>query len=116
MLVKTILNRIEKHWSFVYHGVRFGDDGSIEIEVRPRRGARPVCSGCQRRRSAYDTLAQRQFQFVPLWGIAVFLVYSMRRVNCGRCGVRVESVPWGEGKRRTTMGLCSTIDPHGRTV
>lgn len=105
MLVKTILNRIEKHSSFVYHAVRFGDGQTIEIEVRPRRGARPVCSGCQRRRSAYDTLAERQFQFVPLWGIAVFLVYSMRRVNCGRCGVRVESVPWGEGKRRTTISF-----------
>jgi transposase len=105
MLVKTILNRIEKHSSFVYHAVRFGDDGTIEIEVRPRRGARPVCSGCQRRRSAYDTLAERQFQFVPLWGIAVFLVYSMRRVNCRPCGVRVESVPWGEGKRRTTISF-----------
>jgi transposase len=106
MLVKTILNRIEKHSSFVYHAARFGDDGqSIEIEVRPRRGAWPVCSGCQRRRSAYDKLPERQFQFVPLWGIAVFLLYSMRRVNCGPCGVRVESVPWSEGKRRTTTSF-----------
>ena len=40
MLLKTILNRIEKHSSFVYHGVRFREDGtSIEIDVRPRRGA-----------------------------------------------------------------------------
>jgi transposase len=106
MLVQTILNRIEKHSSFVYHAVRFGDDGqTIEIEVRPRRRARPVCSGCKRRRSAYDTLAEREFQFVPLWGIAVFLLYSMRRVNCGPCGVRVEAVPWSEGKRRTTISF-----------
>lgn len=106
MLVKTILNRIEKHSSFVYHTVRFGEDGqAIEIEVRPRRGARPVCSGCSRRRSTYDTLAEREFQFVPIWGIAVFLLYSMRRVNCGPCGVRVESVPWSEGKRRTTISF-----------
>jgi len=106
MLVKTILNRIEKHPSFVYHEVRFRDDEQrIEIEVRPRRGARAVCSGCSRRRSTYDTLAEREFQFVPLWGIMVFLLYSMRRVNCGPCGVRVESVPWAEGKRRTTISF-----------
>jgi len=106
MLVKTILNRIEKHPSFVYHAVRFRDDEqTIEIDVRPRRGARPVCSGCSRRRSAYDTLTERAFQFIPLWGITVFLLYSMRRVNCGPCGVRVESVPWGEGKRRTTISF-----------
>ena len=106
MLVKTILNRIEKHSSFVYHGVRFREGGSaIEIEVRSRRGARPVCSGCSRRGSVYDTLGQREFQFVPLWGLAVFLLYSMRRVNCLPCGVRVESVPWAEGKRRTTISF-----------
>jgi len=106
MLVKTILNRIEKHSSFVYGAVRFREGGGpIEVEVRPRRGARPVCSGCSRRRSVYDTMAQREFQFVPLWGIAVFLLYSMRRVNCRPCGVRVESVPWAEGKRRTTISF-----------
>ena len=69
MLVKTILNHIEKHSAFVYHAVRFRDhERAIEIEVRPRRGARPTCSGCSRRRSAYDTLAEREFQFIPLWG------------------------------------------------
>lgn len=106
MLVKTILNRIEKHSSFVYHRVRFREgDGALQIDVLPRRGSRPVCSGCSRRRSVYDTMARREFQFVPLWGIAVFLLYSMRRVNCRRCGVRVESVPWAEGKRRTTISF-----------
>jgi transposase len=39
---------------------------------------------------------------VPLWGIAVFLVYTMRRVECRRCGVRVERVPWASGKRQLT--------------
>lgn len=106
MLVKTILNHIEKHSSFVYQDVRFREgEEAIEVDVRPRRRARPICSGCSRRRSVRDTLAQREFQYVPLWGIAVFFLYSMRRVNCGPCGVRVESVPWGEGKRRTTKSF-----------
>jgi transposase len=106
MLVKTILNLIEKHSSFVYHGVRFREgEQVIEIDVRPRRGTRPICSGCSRRGSVYDTMPQREFQFVPLWGIAVFLLYSMRRVNCVPCGVHVESVPWAEGKRRTTTSF-----------
>lgn len=98
MLVKTILNLIEKHSSFVYQAVRLREgEQVIEIDVRPRRGTRPVCSGCTRRGSVYDTMPQREFQFVPLWGIAVFLLYSMRRVNCVSCGVHVESVPWAEG-------------------
>lgn len=107
MLLKTILNRIEKHSSFVYHSVRFaeGPGERLEVEVRARRGSRPVCSGCSRRRPAYDRLAARRFQYVPLWGIPVFLMYAMRRVNCRACGVRVEAVPWAEGKRQSTISF-----------
>jgi transposase len=39
---------------------------------------------------------------VPLWGIVVFLVYAMRRVDCPKCGVVVEMVPWATGKSPTT--------------
>ena len=41
-------------------------------------------------------------EFVPLWGILVFLAYRMRRVDCQRCGVTVEIVPWGDGKNQLT--------------
>jgi transposase len=39
---------------------------------------------------------------VPLWGIPVLFVYVMRRVECATCGVRVEAVPWAEGKHTLT--------------
>jgi transposase len=36
-------------------------------------------------------------------GVLVFLLYTMRRVDCRRCGVvTVEEVPWGDGKRTLT--------------
>jgi transposase len=57
------------------------------------------------RRPGYDTLGSRHFAFVPLWGLAVFLVYAMRRVDCRRCGVTVEAVPWASGKMQTTEAL-----------
>ena len=47
-------------------------------------------------------LPARRFEFVPLWGLAVFLVYAMRRVACPRCGVKVETVPWAAGKHQLT--------------
>jgi transposase len=51
----------------------------------------------------YDQLAERRFEFIPLWGFLVFLLYTMRRVDCRRCGVvTVEEVPWGDGKRTLT--------------
>lgn len=104
MQLKTILNRVQKQRSFVYGEARLIDGAglAIEIQVRPRANSRPRCSGCGRRGPGYDTLPARRFEFVPLWGIAVFLVYAMRRVSCGQCGVRVEAVPWGSGKRQLT--------------
>ena len=30
-------------------------------------------------------------------------VYAMRRVNCRQCGVKVEQVPWSDGKHRSTF-------------
>jgi hypothetical protein len=45
--------------------------------------------------AGYDQLAERRFEFIPLSGFFVFLLYAMRRVDCRRCGmVAVEEVPW----------------------
>jgi len=101
MQVKTVLNRVHRIKGFVYEKVRFVGE-RIEVDVRPRHGSRPICSGCGRLGPGYDVLGQRRFHFVPLWAIGVVLVYAMRRVDCPECGVRVEQVPWGDGKRRLT--------------
>ena len=94
MRVKTILNRIEKQPGFIYEQARWSADGkSIEVTLRPAARTQPVCSGCGDRGAGYDRLAARRFQYVPLWGIGVVLVYAMRRVECARCGVKVERVP-----------------------
>jgi transposase len=52
--------------------------------------------------ACFDRLKERRFEFVPLWGIAVFLVYAVRRVSCPECGVVVERVPWADGKNQQT--------------
>src|SRR5262245_33271447 len=101
MQLKTILNRVAKNKSFVYGKVRFCQKRgrlALAISLRPRRGSRPRCGGCGRPGSQYDRLNPRRFEFVPLWGLAVFFVYRMRRVDCRRCGVKVERVPWGDGR------------------
>jgi len=104
MQVKTILNRIQRHRSFVYGPTRLvqGRRLVLEVEVRPRANARAKCSGCGNAAPGYDTLPARRFEFVPLWGVAVFLVYAMRRVSCPGCGVKVETVPWSSGKYQLT--------------
>jgi transposase len=105
MQVQTILNRVQRHRSFVYREARFrdGSEGlALDVIIAPRANGRPVCSGCGKRRPGYDRLPARRFQFVPLWGIAVFLVYALRRVNCPGCGVTAERVPWASGKEQLT--------------
>lgn len=103
MLLQTILNRVEKHSSFVYETARFSGDGkTIEVEIRERANGRPVCSGCGRSGPGYDRLPTRRYEYVPLWAISVFLLYAPRRVDCPDCGVKVERVPWAQGKSRVT--------------
>ncbi len=50
MQVQTILNRIQKHRSFVYGAARLVQASrlAIEVEVRPRANSRAKCSGCGR--------------------------------------------------------------------
>jgi len=100
----TILNRCHRFRGFVYQDAHFSaDKKSIEVAVRPRKGSAAVCSRCHLPAPGYDQLAERRFEFIPLWGFLVVLLYTMRRVNCRRCGtVAVEEVPWGDGKRTLT--------------
>ena len=105
MLLQTILNQVQPCKSFVYEKARVvGDEPewSIEVTIRARSNGRPVCSGCGRCRPGYDRLRKRRYEFVPLWGMAVFFLYAPRRVDCRKCGVKVEQVPWAEGKCRLT--------------
>jgi transposase len=101
MQLKSILNRVQRYKSFVYGKVQWLEKAArptIEVQIEPRANSRPICSGCGRAGPGYDRLPPRRFEFVPLWQIAVFFVYAMRRVDCPRCGVTVEQVPWAEGK------------------
>src|SRR5580700_657307 len=105
MQLQTILNRVARHKSFVYGQPQWKDDTltlTIEVPIHSRANGQPVCSGCGKRRPGYDRLAHRRFEFVPLWQIAVVFVYALRRVDCPRCGVVVERVPWASGKSRLT--------------
>lgn len=105
MRLQTILNLIEKHAGFIYDKIRLvvvGDSKTIEVTVRPRKNGTATCSKCAKARPGYDTLPQRRFEYVPLWGIPVFFLYAMRRVDCADCGITVESVPWANGKNHLT--------------
>jgi transposase len=104
MLLTRLLNDCHRLPGFVYQAARLDSSTKIiEIEVRPRKGSKARCACCQRPAPGYDQLSTRRFEFIPIWGYAVVLVYAMRRVCCPRCGVKVEAVPWAVGKHRLTQ-------------
>jgi transposase len=115
MQIESILRRLYRQPGFVYDRVTWAGS-ALEAHLRPRQGAGAICSGCCRRRPGYDTLASRRFTFVPLWNVAVYFVYAMRRVDCPKCGVTVEMVPWAAGKTHSTHAFVWFIASWARVL
>lgn len=54
----------------------------IEICLRAHQSKLGKCSQCLFPAPGYDRLAERCFQFVPLWGMTTWFVYAPRRWVC----------------------------------
>ena len=106
MLIKTILNKVERFKSFIYGDCRMATIGGFEaliIDLKPRRNSKPECPECGKRCKTYDTQRFRLFEYVPIWAFKVFFRYAPRRVVCPDHGVLVESIPWAYGKEQMTL-------------
>jgi len=105
MLIKTILNKLERFKSFVYKKVyweKVGTEEALVIELSARENSKGQCAVCGKKCPCYDRQPYRDYEYVPLWGIKVYFRYSVRRVNCKKDGVHVEQIPWSAGKERLT--------------
>jgi transposase len=107
--LKTLLNHVERLEGFVYESSALskprGGAPTIEIRLRPHERKLGKCSQCQAPAPGYDRRPERCFQFVPLWGMVVFFLYAPRRLECPRCGIHVEYMPWALGKRPVTVSF-----------
>lgn len=105
MLIKTILNKIEKFKSFIYGKITLewinGTEALI-VEVKARQNTKGICPKCGKRKPTYDTQPVRLFEYVPVWGIPVYFRYAPRRTDCRGDGALVEVMPWAEGKEHMT--------------
>jgi transposase len=74
--------------------VDFEQEGLV-VDVAPtwRRGR---CSECGEQCPGYDRERGRRWRHLDLAGMTLHLRYDTRRVECPRCGVKVERVPWAE--------------------
>lgn len=105
MLIKTLLNRVEKVKFHVYRRIALEQVRGVDavvVDIEPRSNSRPICPICGKRCSIYDTQEARLFEYVPLWGFQVFFRYSPRRSNCRVHGALVERIPWANGKEQLT--------------
>ena len=81
----------------------------LVVLLSARRCSRATCSVCGKRRAGYDTIGEREWRHVSLWGIPVLIRYSPRRVNCPTCGIKVESMSWSMGKSDLTEPLIMVL-------
>ena len=71
----------------------FSETGLI-IDVRPTTSV--ARCGCARKCHKVHDKRERTWRHLDFAGMTVDLRYSIRRVNCRRCGVTTELVPWAE--------------------
>ena len=116
LALKTLLNRVEPMKGFVYEWSRIRPASkargrglaampTIEIGLRAHESRQGHCSQCQQPAPGYDTLPERRFQFVPLWGMPIWFLYAPRRFTCDTCGIHVEYLPRALGKRPVTQSF-----------
>lgn len=71
------------------------DAVGLVVDVAPT-WRRPRCSECGRKCAGYDRDRGRRWRHLDFGGMLVQLRYDTRRVECPRCGVKVEQLPWAE--------------------
>lgn len=106
MLIKTLLNKVERFKSFVYDSICVKLVDSVEalvIDIEPRRNSRPICPECGKRRTVYDRQPVRLFENPPIWSFNAYFRYAPHRVQCPEHGVKLETLPWAYSKERTTI-------------
>jgi transposase len=117
--VKTLLNRTQPIPGFCYADVRLVERRGrchlrVEIEAHTQRPGR--CSICERLAPTYDYLKCRGWRHVAPWRIPTTFFYAPRRVSCPEHGVRVEAMPWNEGKRPWTRAMMVFLARWGRRL
>jgi transposase len=115
MLIESIVRRTLGLKGYCVKKIR-EEEGKFLVYLVPDKRYKPICSQCGSKRPGYDTLDERKWNHVPLWGIPVLLIYRPRRVNCPHCGIKVEAIPWTQGKSPLSIPLSVFLATLAREV
>jgi len=120
LTLKTILNQAHPLKDFVYQDIRWvhiKDRPRIEVRIAPHRQRHACCRKCRKPAPGYDhSPMARSFAFIPLWMIAVVLIYTPRRVRCPEHGVITEWMPWACGKRQMALAFMQFLAGWARRM
>jgi transposase len=79
--------------------VRIEADGFVATVCAAWEGV--FCSGCGKTvATLYDRRPPRRWRAQDVCGVMLHLEYGVRRVDCPRCGIKTELVPWAEASSR----------------
>ena len=112
MRITTIFRKLLGITNLFVQNVSLEAEGLV-IEVRPSWRL-PRCSGCQKVAKGYDTKPPRRWRNLPQGRTVIWLQYALRRVDCARCGVRVEHVPWAASDSRFTHDFEELVAYHAQ--
>ena len=93
MRIAKVLQTLLGITGIVVDSAEVSSEGVV-FDVRLRR-KNPRCSKCTRRAPGYDKREARQWRHLNVGATRIWLRYAPRRVDCPRCGVINEQVPWG---------------------
>ena len=87
----------------------------VHIDRLGRRLLR--CGVCRQRcRQVHDVRKRREWRDLSMRKLPLKLLYRPRRVECPRCGVRVEDFPWAQAWARVTTALANAVGVLAREL
>ena len=90
-------------------------ENDIIIGVRPS-WRNPRCSSCGKRAPGYDSRKKRRWVHLAVGRLRIVLEYAPQRVDCLRCGIRIEKVPWARAGSRFTTDFEEMTSHLARTT
>ena len=92
-------------------------DGEMIVFIDRLRSRLLRCGVCRRRcKAVHDIRKEREWRDLSMRKLALKLRYRPRRVECPRCGVRVEDFPWAEPWARVTTALANAVATLAREL
>jgi len=88
---------------------RRGERRPVVVELEIGEGQAGICDSCGRRVDGEHERMRRAIRDLPILGAETTLLMERRRMNCPRCGPKLERLSWLEPWARVTRRLADAV-------